>query len=99
MRDSGARKGHITIRNKNEGDWATIRLHDTGSGIPEAIRSRIFDPFFTTKKVGKGTGQGLAIVHSVIVEKHGGTINLETEVGRGTTFILRLPLCSSSSLS
>ncbi len=97
--DSGARKGTITISTKHEGDWATIRLHDTGSGIPEAIRSRIFDPFFTTKKVGKGTGQGLAIVHSVIVEKHGGTINLETEVGRGTTFILRLPLCSSSSLS
>ena len=97
--DSSARKGIITISTKHEDDWATIRIHDTGPGIPEAIRSRIFDPFFTTKKVGKGTGQGLAIVHSVIVEKHGGTITLETEVGQGATFIVRLPLDFPASLS
>ena len=63
----------------------------TGTGVPEAIRSRIFDPFFTTKPVGKGPGQGLAIAYAVIVEQHGGTITLESEVGMGTTFILRLP--------
>jgi signal transduction histidine kinase len=54
--------------------------------------ARIFDPFFTTKEVGKGTGQGLSISHNVVVEKHGGTITVETEEGVGTTFIIRLPL-------
>ncbi len=99
VNDDSTKKGTITISTKHADDWATVRIHDTGPGIPEAIRSRIFDPFFTTKKVGKGTGQGLAIVYSVIVEKHGGTITLETEVGQGATFILRLPLCSSASPS
>jgi signal transduction histidine kinase len=65
---------------------------DTGSGIPEAVRARIFDPFFTTKSVGKGSGQGLAIARSVVVDKHGGTIDFETETGRGTEFVIRLPL-------
>jgi signal transduction histidine kinase len=85
-------KGTITLSTCTSGDWAEVRVRDTGTGIPEAIRSQIFDPFFTTKEVGKGTGQGLAIAHAVIVEKHKGTINIETEVGKGTTFILRLPL-------
>jgi two-component system, NtrC family, sensor kinase len=67
-------------------------VSDTGGGIPEAIRSKIFDPFFTTKEVGKGTGQGLAIAHSVIVQKHRGTIHFESEMGKGTTFIIQLPL-------
>jgi signal transduction histidine kinase len=95
--DGSKQKGTISLRTRYEDDGVTIRIHDTGPGIPEAIRPRIFDPFFTTKEVGKGTGQGLAIVHAVIVEKHGGTIALETEVGQGTTFILRLPLDSPSS--
>ncbi|HZO91988.1 MAG TPA: ATP-binding protein, partial [Chthonomonadaceae bacterium] len=69
-----------------------IRIADTGTGIPEAVRPRIFDPFFTTKEVGKGTGQGLAIARSIIVDKHGGTLEFETDIGRGTTFIIRLPL-------
>jgi signal transduction histidine kinase len=72
-------------------EWAEIRILDTGSGIPEKIRGRISDPFFTTKEIGKGTGQGLAIARSVIVDKHGGTIHFETEMGKGTTFIIRLP--------
>ena len=84
-------KGRITITTRKDNESAEIRVSDTGMGIPEAIRSKIFDPFFTTKEVGKGTGQGLAIAHSV-VEKHGGSIAMETEVGRGTTFILRLPI-------
>ncbi len=53
---------------------------------------KIFDPFFTTKEVGKGTGQGLAIVHDIIIEKHGGTIDIESELGEGTTFIIKLPI-------
>jgi signal transduction histidine kinase len=72
-------------------DWAEIRIQDTGSGIPEKVQSRIFDPFFTTKAIGKGTGQGLAIAHSVVVDKHNGSIHFETEEGKGTTFIIRLP--------
>ncbi|MGQ9485851.1 MAG: sensor histidine kinase [Desulfosoma sp.] len=76
-------------------DWCEIRFSDTGTGIPEKIRHRIFDPFFTTKEVGKGTGQGLAISHHVVVEKHRGELLFETEEGRGTTFIIRLPLENS----
>jgi len=85
-------KGAIKITTRLTGGTAEIRISDTGPGIPEAIKSRIFDPFFTTKEVGKGTGQGLAIARSVIVDKHDGTIGCETEVGKGTTFIICLPL-------
>jgi PAS domain S-box-containing protein len=88
-------KGIITISTRKAANWAEIRIHDTGSGIPEGVRDRIFDPFFTTKAVGKGTGQGLAIAHDVIVKKHHGAITVETAVGLGTTFILRLPLESA----
>jgi signal transduction histidine kinase len=87
-------KGTITISTKADGEWAEIRLSDTGTGIPPAIRSRIFDPFFTTKEVGKGTGQGLAIAHAVVVKKHGGTIECETKENVGTTFVIRLPIAS-----
>jgi len=86
-----AKKGLITISTRQMGDLLEVRVQDTGTGIPEAIRSRIFDPFFTTKPVGKGTGQGLAIVHSIIVKKHHGTIDFETTPGEGTTFIIRIP--------
>jgi signal transduction histidine kinase len=85
-------KGTITISTVRAGEWAEVRVTDTGNGIPAAIQSRIFDPFFTTKEVGKGTGQGLAISHTVVVEKHGGELSFETEDGIGTTFIVRLPL-------
>lgn len=92
-----AEKGIITVSTRNLGDQAEIRIRDTGTGIPENIRSRVFDPFFTTKDVGKGTGQGLAIAHSVIVDKHGGTICFESEMGKGTVFIITLPLISTRS--
>jgi len=92
-RGSGeAPKGRITIKTRQNAGQVEIRVGDTGCGIPEAIRARVFDPFFTTKPVGKGTGQGLAIAHAVVVKRHGGTIRFETEVGRGTTFIIGLPL-------
>ena len=85
-------KGRITVTTRNLGDWVEIRIGDTGTGIPEAIRKKIFDPFFTTKEPGKGTGQGLAISHTIITKKHRGTINVESEPGKGATFIIRLPL-------
>jgi PAS domain S-box-containing protein len=88
----GANKGRITIRTRRDGAWAEIRICDTGTGIPEAVRSRIFTPFFTTKEMGRGTGQGLAIAHTVVVTKHGGTLSFQTEEGCGTTFIVRLPI-------
>ncbi len=91
----GDAKGTITVSTRVVDDWCEIRIADTGTGIPEKIRHRIFDPFFTTKEVGKGTGQGLAIAHSVVVEKHKGHLGFETEEGRGTTFIIRLPLETS----
>ena len=69
-----------------------IRVSDTGCGIPAEVQPRVFHPFFTTKAVGVGTGQGLAIAHTVVVEQHGGVIAFETEQGRGTTVIVRLPL-------
>lgn len=87
-------KGKIRITTRLVDDSAEIRVSDTGSGIPESIRERVFDPFFTTKEVGKGTGQGLAIAHSVIVDKHSGTISVESEVGKGSTFIIRLPIAA-----
>jgi PAS domain S-box-containing protein len=86
------RKGKITVRTRRESDWVVISITDSGTGIPEEAREKIFDPFFTTKEVGKGTGQGLALARAIVVEKHGGTVNFETEMGKGTTFIVRLPL-------
>jgi signal transduction histidine kinase len=91
VKDSGA-KGRITIRTWREGDDAVIAIADTGKGIPGEIRDRIFDPFFTTKEVGRGTGQGLAIARSVVVDRHGGSLTFESEVGKGTTFYIRLPI-------
>jgi signal transduction histidine kinase len=84
-------RGLITIRTRYVKPCAEITVQDTGTGIAEQIRSRVFEPFFTTKDVGQGTGQGLSLAHTIVVEKHGGTIDFETEVGQGTTFFVRLP--------
>lgn len=92
LKPGETRKGTITVSTRRDGDWVEVRVGDTGTGIPDHARGKIFDPFFTTKGVGKGTGQGLAIARSVIVDKHGGTIGFETAVGQGTVFIIRLPL-------
>jgi PAS domain S-box-containing protein len=84
--------GLIRIFTTRDNGYVVIRVEDNGSGIPERIKKRIFDPFFTTKDVGKGTGQGLPISHSIIVEKHGGMLYFESEAGHGTTFYIKLPL-------
>ncbi len=85
-------KGRIAVATRNLGDgWVEVSVSDTGCGIPEPIRDKIFDPFFTTKPVGKGTGQGLSIAYNVVA-KHGGRIFFESEVGRGTTFRVQIPV-------
>jgi PAS domain S-box-containing protein len=89
-------KGLITVRTRIEDGFAVISISDTGGGIPEAIRKRIFEPFFTTKEVGRGTGQGLSIAHNVI-KAHGGRLDFVTEIGKGTTFNVRLPLAADES--
>ena len=91
------RKGKIRVATRVLGEQVEIAVTDTGKGIPVDVRSRIFDPFFTTKEVGKGTGQGLAIARAVVVDKHGGTLHFETEVGQGTTFYIRLPIAGPES--
>jgi len=85
-------KGLITIQTRLKNNDTEIRVSDTGTGIPESARPHIFEQFFTTKPVGKGTGQGLAMVYGIIVKKHAGTVHFETERDKGTTFILRLPI-------
>ncbi len=84
--------GRIRVQTRREADDVEVRIEDSGNGIPEGAQSRIFEPFFTTKAVGRGTGQGLFIARSVVVEKHGGSLAFETRPGQGTTFIIRMPL-------
>ncbi|MEG4455863.1 GAF domain-containing protein [Microcoleus sp. N9_A1] len=71
---------------------AVIRISDNGTGISESMRQRIFDPFFTTKSVGKGTGLGLSISYQIVVEKHGGVLKCNSELGQGTEFVIEIPL-------
>ena len=88
--------GTITISTKLADDDAEIRITDSGCGMAEEVSKRIFEPFFTTKGVGKGTGQGLAIAYAVIVDKHKGNISVISEPGKGSTFIIRLPMNASA---
>ncbi|GJL56111.1 MAG: hypothetical protein NPIRA02_32430 [Nitrospirales bacterium] len=90
--NTGDEKGTILITAGTVGPNVEIRISDTGPGIPESIQHKIFDPFFTTKDVGKGTGQGLAIAHDVVVNKHQGTLTVESIPEKGTTFIILLPI-------
>ncbi|MEM6330543.1 MAG: ATP-binding protein [Planctomycetota bacterium] len=92
----GGEKGLISVSTRVEQAWAVVRIADTGTGIPEEVLTRIFDPFYTTKDVGVGTGQGLAISRSVIVDKHGGTLDVESQVGEGAIFTIRLPIGSET---
>jgi PAS domain S-box-containing protein len=89
---AGTPRGRITVSTRRGHGHVEIRVADSGTGIPEHARAHVFEPFYTTKEVGRGTGQGLAHAHATIVKKHGGQIDFETAMGRGTTFIVRLPL-------
>lgn len=97
--DGSGGKGKIVITTRQDQNWVEIAIQDSGTGIPEEIQSRIFEPFFTTKPVGQGTGQGLALAHTIIVRKHGGRIWFETVLGKGTTFFIRMPISPSGSES
>jgi PAS domain S-box-containing protein len=85
-------RGKLTIRTRQIDQDVQIEIQDNGSGIPLDVRDRVFDPFFTTKQVGEGTGQGLAICHEIVVQKHHGTIWFDTEIDKGTTFFVRIPI-------
>jgi len=85
-------RGKIRIITRQENNWAIVEIIDDGCGIPDDIKFRIFDPFFTTKDVGKGSGQGLAIAWSVIVDKHQGYLDLQSQDKIGSHFTIRLPI-------
>jgi len=85
-------KGKIRVSTRCSGGLVTLAVEDDGVGVPKAILNRIFDPFFTTKEPGKGTGQGLAIVHRIVVEHHHGEIRVQSEPGRGARFEIRIPV-------
>jgi signal transduction histidine kinase len=87
---SGQDDARLTIVTSGDAQQVRIDIRDNGPGIPSEVLPRIWDPFFTTKDVGEGTGLGLSIVHE-LVERHGGTIEVETEIGKGTGFVIRLP--------
>ncbi|HEU4583619.1 MAG TPA: ATP-binding protein [Polyangiaceae bacterium] len=91
--------GCITVTSRASGNVVQIDISDDGAGIPEHVRHKIFEQFFTTKEVGRGTGQGLALARQIIVEQHGGTLSFTSEVGKGTTFTLRLPIDGETRLA
>ncbi len=85
-------KGRILIRSSLKGNTLEIQFEDNGCGMDEEVKQRIFEPFFTTKGLGKGTGQGLAITHSIVVDRHGGQIEVTSAPDQGARFTLRLPV-------
>ncbi|MET0592271.1 MAG: ATP-binding protein, partial [Polyangiaceae bacterium] len=89
--------GTVSVSAKADGAHVEIRIGDNGCGMTPEVQARLFEPFFTTKEVGRGTGQGLSVVHAAIIEKHGGTVRFESQVGVGTTFIVRLPFGAPAS--
>lgn len=92
LESSAERMGTIGITTRLVDEHVEVRVSDSGTGVPEEIKGRIFDPFFTTKAVGKGTGQGLCIAYTTVVEQHGGTLGVEDNPGGGALFVARLPV-------
>ncbi|MFT3905586.1 MAG: PAS domain-containing protein [Steroidobacteraceae bacterium] len=95
--ENTGRMGVIRVTTHAERGEAIITVADSGCGIPASIQHRVFEPFFTTKGVGRGTGQGLAIAHQLIVRRHGGRICFTSELGKGTTFTVGIPIAGHSS--
>jgi two-component system, NtrC family, sensor kinase len=94
IQDAGrdAVSGCISITTQSTAQWAEITIADNGCGIAPENLEKIFDPFFTTKAVGRGTGQGLALARSIVQDRHGGRLDVETALGIGTRFVVRLPV-------
>ena len=93
VRESETKSGRITIwTGVTDQKTVIVKISDNGMGIPEAVLDRIFNPFFTTKEVGKGTGLGMSIAHSIVVEKHKGKIECISEIGSGTTFVIEIAI-------
>jgi len=88
-------RGRIRVTTRAERVGVVVAVHDSGPGVPHELRDRLFDPFFTTKEVGKGSGQGLAIARHIVVDKHGGAIEVGTSDLGGAVFTVRLPLVGS----
>jgi signal transduction histidine kinase len=92
---AGRPKGVLSLRTRSEGHCVVVSVQDTGTGIPDDIKDRVFDLFFTTKEVGRGTGQGLSMVWSAVVDNLGGQVWVDTEPGVGSTFHLKVPVGKS----
>lgn len=92
IEEKKAGMGLIRIATRKQGNMVEILVQDNGAGIPEEIQEKVFNLFFTTKEVGKGTGQGLSLSHSIVVEKHRGKLFFESNAGIGTTFHIQLPV-------
>lgn len=92
QREQPTEPGRITLRTVSNPPWAEIQVEDNGAGIPDSVRKRIFEPFFTTKEVGQGTGLGLSVSYFIITNNHKGQMEVQSRLGQGSTFILRLPL-------
>ena len=97
--DAARGHGTITVVSRVVEQLAEVSISDDGCGIPDEVRHKIFEPFFTTKEVGRGTGQGLALARQIVVDGHGGTLSFESNVGKGTTFTLRLPIDGVSPIA
>ncbi len=85
-------KGQIEVKTHSKGDYVEVEISDTGPGIPDEIHGKLFEPFFTTKEAGRGTGQGLAIAKKIVEQDHHGELSFETQLGKGTRFLIRLPV-------
>jgi signal transduction histidine kinase len=94
---AGAERGTIRVRTRAEAGHAVVEVTDSGTGIPPEVADKVFEAFFTTKEVGSGTGQGLALCRSLVVDRHRGTIDFTTKPGIGTTFTVRLPIAPASA--
>jgi two-component system NtrC family sensor kinase len=88
----GSAVGRLTVKTRTDGTDVVVSIGDTGCGIPDAVRDRVFDAFFTTKAVGRGTGQGLAISRTIVVDRHGGSLTFDSKIGEGTMFHIRIPI-------
>lgn len=85
-------EGCITLRTSTSNGWVEVEIADNGTGMSREVQGQIFNPFFTTKSVGKGTGMGLAIVYQIVVEQHRGQLSCDSEIGKGTKFVFKIPV-------